>query len=147
MANIGTLLKSEITRLARKEVKAQIAALRKSGASYRRDIAILKRQVTDLQRQLAVANRATKRATKSAPNELAKARFSPKGLKSHRARLEMSAADYGRLAGVSGQSIYGWETGKTLPRQAQIGALAALRGLGRREALARLEAMTAKKRR
>jgi DNA-binding transcriptional regulator YiaG len=146
MANIGTLLKSEITRLARKEVKAQIAALRKSGASYRRDIAILKRQVTDLQRQLAVANRTSKRATRSQPNESAKARFSAKGLKSHRARLEMSAADYGRLVGVSGQSIYGWETGKTLPRQAQAGALAALRGLGKREALARLEAMTPRKR-
>jgi hypothetical protein len=39
MANIGALLKSEITRLARKEAKAQTATLRKLGASYRRDIA------------------------------------------------------------------------------------------------------------
>jgi DNA-binding transcriptional regulator YiaG len=141
MANIGVLLKSEITRLARKEVKAQTAALRKSGASHRRDIADLKRQVTELQRQLAVATRTRKRATQAESPESDKARFSAKGLKSNRARLELSAADYGRLAGVSGQSIYAWETGKTVPRQAQVGALAALRGMGKREALARLEAM------
>ena len=142
MANIGALLKSEITRLARKEVKAQTDTLRKSGAAYRRDIAALKRQLADLQRQLAVATRTSKRATQPASTRSDKARFSAKGLKSNRARLELSAADYGRLAGVSGQSIYGWETGKTVPRPAQMGALAALRGMGKREALARLEAMT-----
>lgn len=136
MANIGSLLKTEITRLARKEVKVQTDALRKSGASYRRDIAALKRQVTDLQRQLAASARTTKRTQYPEPTN---ARFSAKGLKSHRAKLGLSAGDYGRLAGVSGQSVYGWETGKTVPRQSQIAALAALRGLGKREALARLE--------
>ncbi|MCC8363612.1 helix-turn-helix domain-containing protein [Lysobacter sp. A6] len=139
MANIATLLKSEITRLARKEVKAQIEALRKSGASYRRDIAALKRQVTDIQRQLAVATRSSKRAAPSESTESAKVRFSAKGLKSHRAKLGLSAGDYGRLAGVSGQSVYGWETGKTMPRASQVAALAALRGLGKREAMALLK--------
>lgn len=147
MANIGTLLKSEITRLARKEVKAQIDALRKSGASYRRDIAALKRQVTDIQRQLAAAGRASRRPTPSKSTESAKVRFSGKGLKSHRAKLGLSASDYGRLAGVSGQSVYGWETGKTVPRQSQVAALAALRGLGKREAVARLEQQASPKKR
>lgn len=139
MASIATLLKSEITRLARKEVKAQTDALRKSSASYRRDIAALKRQVSDLQRQLASVVRASKRAAPSESTEKAKVRFSAKGLKSHRAKIGLSAGDYGRLAGVSGQSVYGWETGKTVPRQSQVAALAALRGLGKREALRLLE--------
>lgn len=141
MANIGTLLKSEITRLARKEVKAQTDALRKSGASYRRDIAALKRQVMDLQRQLAAVAKTNKRTQSPESAETTKVRFSAKGLKSHRAKLGLSANDYGRLAGVSGQSVYGWETGKTVPRQSQVAALAALRGLGKREAIARLEKM------
>lgn len=139
MANIGTLLKSEITRLARKEVKVQTDALRKSGASYRRDIAALKRQVTDLQRQLAAVAKTSKRTIQAETAEPTKVRFSAKGLKSHRAKLGLSAGDYGRLAGVSGQSIYNWERGKAIPRQSQIAALADLRGLGKREAIARLD--------
>lgn len=141
MANIATLLKSEITRLARKEVKAQTDALRKSGASYRRDIAALKRQVTDLQRQFAAVAKTSKRTIQAESAESTKVRFSAKGLKSHRAKLGLSAEDYGRLAGVSGQSIYNWESGKATPRQAQVAALAALRGLGKREAVTRLEQM------
>jgi predicted transcriptional regulator len=68
-------------------------------------------------------------------------RFSAKGMKSHRAKLGISAGDYGRLAGVSAQSIYNYETGKATPRQAQVAALLAVRSLGKREAMARLESM------
>ena len=51
------------------------------------------------------------------------------------------SADFGRLAGASGQSIYNWEAGKAVPRASQQAALAAVRGLGKREAAKRLEAM------
>ncbi|GMV82489.1 MAG: hypothetical protein AMXMBFR7_36730 [Planctomycetota bacterium] len=39
------------------------------------------------------------------------------------------------------RSIYIWESGKTKPRAAQVVALAALRGLGKREALERLRVL------
>jgi DNA-binding transcriptional regulator YiaG len=140
MPNIGVVLKSEITRLARKEIRSEVTALRKASVGYRRDIAALKRQVTDLQRQVAASHRAVKRALPAEPTTAAtKARFSAKALKSHRAKLGISASDYGRLAGVSGQSIYNYEAGKAEPRQSQIAALAAIRSLGKREAVARLE--------
>ena len=45
MPNIAAMLKQEITRLARKEVKAQTEAIRKANAQYRRDVAHLKRVV------------------------------------------------------------------------------------------------------
>jgi DNA-binding transcriptional regulator YiaG len=139
MPNVGALLKSEITRLARKEVRAEVIVLRKVSAGYRRDIATLKRQVADLQRQIAASTRASKRAKPAESTRSAKARFSAKGLKSHRAKLGLSAGDYGRLAGVSAQSIYNYEAGKAEPRQSRIATLAALRDLGKREAMARLE--------
>ena len=139
MANIGTVLKQEITRLARKEAKAAIEPLRKASATARRDVAALKREVADLQRQLRTARRAPAAAPAEAGD--APTRFSAKGLKSLRARTGLSAADFGRLAGVSGQSIYGWEAGKTTPGPKQRAALAGLRGLGKREALRRLEAL------
>jgi DNA-binding transcriptional regulator YiaG len=138
MPNIGVLLKSEITRLARKEIRGEVASLRKAGAGYRRDIAALKRQIADLQRS---ANRRSRRAESADSTQSTKMRFSAKGMKSHRAKLGISAGDYGRLAGVSAQSIYNYETGKATPRQAQVAALLAVRSLGKREAMARLESM------
>ena len=68
-----------------------------------------------------------------------KARFSPSWLKSHRQELGLSAADYAKLVGVSALSIYNWEQGKANPRQQQVAALSAIRGLGKREAWKRLE--------
>ena len=144
MANLGSLLKSEITRLARKEVKAQTEALRKASAGYRHEIAAMKRQVSDLQRQLAAVERGARRTQPAAApqgegSEPLKGRFTVGGLKTHRAKLGLSATDYGRLVGVSGQSIYNYESGKAVPRAPQVQAMLALRALGKRAALAKLE--------
>jgi len=48
------------------------------------------------------------------------------------------AKDYGKLIGVSGLTVYHWEAGKAKPRRRQLPAIAAVRGLGKREAAARL---------
>lgn len=66
-------------------------------------------------------------------------RFSPVWLKAHRDRLGLAAADYAELVGVSPQTIYNWEHGKSKTRKEQLAALAAIRGIGRREAERRLE--------
>jgi DNA-binding transcriptional regulator YiaG len=140
MANLSSILKSEITRLARKEIKTAVDPLRKANAGYRRDIAELKRQVASLQRDLKVASKPA-RAAAVVDDAPTATRFVPKGLKSLRARLGLSAADFGRLVGASGQSVYNWETGKAVPRASQQAALAAVRGIGKREAIKRLEAL------
>jgi len=49
-----------------------------------------------------------------------------------------------RRAPTSGQSIYNWERATATPRSSQLDALAALRRMGKREALARLEQLGAK---
>jgi transcriptional regulator with XRE-family HTH domain len=67
-----------------------------------------------------------------------------RGLRSHRDRLGLSAEQYGRLAGVSAQTIYSWERGTSTPRARQRASLAEVRGLGKREARARLEALSAR---
>lgn len=141
MPNLNALLKSEITRLARKEVRGEVVALRKASAGFRRDIAALKRQMSDLQRLVSSMNRSSGRARPAESEEPTKARFSAKGLKTHRAKLGLSAGDYGRLAGVSAQSIYNYEAGKASPRTSQIAALAGVRALGKREAMTRLSSM------
>jgi DNA-binding transcriptional regulator YiaG len=145
MPNIMTALKQEITRLARKEARSQTQVLKKMSAQYRRDIAALKRQVAKLQGQTVVLEKTVLKPMPQPPAAVAdKVRFSAKGLASQRKRLDLSAADYAKLVGVSGLSIYKWESGKTRPRQSQVAALAAVRGMSKKEVLARLAQGAAK---
>ncbi len=70
-------------------------------------------------------------------------RFTAKGLRSQRSRLGLSAADYGKLVGVTGQSIYSWERETSRPRKQQVARIASIRHLGKKEAHARLEQLAA----
>ncbi len=76
-----------------------------------------------------------------------KVRYSARSVRAQRKRLKLSAADYGKLVGVSGLTIYNWEHGKVRPRKAQLAGLVAVRGIGKRETMAKLDALKAKKRR
>lgn len=140
MSNFSSVLRGEIARIARKEIKGAVDPLRKANAGYRREIAELKRQVAALQKEQRSASKATRAAPVSAAKPETATRFQAKGLRSLRARLGLSAAEFGRLVGASAQSVYNWETGKAVPRAAQQAALVAVRGLGKREAAKRLDA-------
>ena len=148
MPNIGALLKQEIARLARREVRAQVQATKKASTQYRRHIAALRRQVGTLERQVTLLQRRVPDKAAAAPpgGPVQKMRFVAKGLKSQRARLGLSAADFGRLVGVSAQSVYNWEQGQAIPRAEQLAVIAARRGIGKREAQRVLEQVGAKKR-
>ncbi len=144
MANLAQVMKSEIARLARKEVRQETSALRKAATQHRKDIAELKRQIKQQQQLIArLQKQAAKqgKAVSSVEEPGEGIRFSAKGLRSHRQKLGLSAADYAALVGVSGQTIYLWERGKTKPRRSQLPAVAAVRKLGVREALRQLEEM------
>jgi len=140
MKKLTDALRDEINRLARKEVKARVTSLRSASAAYRREIAELKRVVRRLERRLEYVERQERRrAEKAPPKNLAEgAHFSAKGLRSHREKLGLSAADYGLLAGLSAQTIYSYERGESKPRPAQLAKLVAMRNLGTREAERRL---------
>jgi len=141
MPNIATVFKEEILRLARKEIRRQTNVFRKASAQYRKDIAEMKRRVADLQRKVVPLE---KQVLKNIPPQAAEVdadhvRFTAKGLRSQRQRLGLSAANYGKLIGVTGQTIYSWEQETSRPRKQQFAPIAALRHIGKREAQARLE--------
>lgn len=139
--NLATALKNEIARVARKEIKGETQQLKKASAQYRSDIAALKRRIADLER--AVSKFAKNAPLKAVPlpeevHRPLRMTFSPDGLASQRKRLGLSAQELGALIGVSGQSVYKWEQGKTKPRAAQLVALRGIRSLGKREAAKKL---------
>lgn len=140
MADIASAFKAEINRLAGKVVRQHVGPLRKLTAAHRREIAALKRHNVALERQVAELRRAeTKRAKPEPAVETAtRKRFGRKGLVTHRKKLGLSADHYGKLVGATGVSVYAWEAGKTTPSAHALQALAAVRGVGKREALQRL---------
>jgi hypothetical protein len=101
MTNIATVLKSEISRIARKEVRGETAAIKKTSSSYRTDIAAMKRRVQELEQ---LVRKLAKAVPKPAPRDPVEApsgklRFSAKGLAAQRKRLGLSAHDCGLLVG------------------------------------------------
>ena len=145
MPNIANLLKSEIARVARKQVRAETAGLKQAIAPYRAQIADLKRRTRDLEQQVRRLGRVTAKVASSSTAQEAEGernlRFSAKGLAAQRKRLGLSAQSFGALIGASGQSVYKWEEGKTRPRAKNLPAIAALRTMGKKEAAARLASL------
>lgn len=141
--NIATALKSEISRVARKEVRAEVSALKKASSKYRSDIAELKRRIAQLERLVGQLSKGSRRkAAEPADGATTRAtRYSAKNLAALRKKLDLSAADFGLLLGVSGASIYLWEQGETRPRPRNMPAISALRAMGKKAALAQLAAL------
>ncbi|MEO8124294.1 MAG: hypothetical protein ABI633_09615 [Burkholderiales bacterium] len=146
MPDIASVLKSEIARIARKEVRAELEGLKKSASTYRAEIAALKRRCDVLERTLRQLRKSAPKPVPAKSEESGKTlRFSPKGLASQRQRLGLSADACGLLLGASGQSVYNWEGGKARPRADHLAAIAALRGLSKTRAAEVLASRTARK--
>jgi DNA-binding transcriptional regulator YiaG len=146
MTNFAVALKDEIRRIARKEIRAQTGKQARAVAQYRREIARLKRQQRDQEKRISYLQSQRSETLPDTSQELDNAqRFSARSVRAQRRRTGFSAADYAKLVGVSPLTIYNWEHNKSRPRKGQFAALVALRGLGKREAIARLEQVSSAK--
>ena len=137
LPNIASVLKEEIARVARKALRGETLKLKQASTQHRSDIATLKRRLADLELQV-VRSRKARSPVSGPPDLVVPIRFSSKGLTAQRKRLGLSAGDMGLLLGVSGQTVYSWESGESRPRRQNMSAIAAVRKLGRKEASARL---------
>ena len=138
MPNIAQLLKDEISRLARKEVRAastplqqQIRELKKANRQQREAIDLLLRRVDQLQ---ALTSSPTDKILKApAIKDDRQIRLSGISIKKHRKRLGLSQGELGQLLNVSTNTIVRWEQDKSKPREAYRAGIAQLRTMGVRE--------------
>ena len=142
MPNVVQVLREEITRLARKEVRTACDPLRKQVRTLRQTVKGQQETITKLERALA------KMATVSSDNsasldspeeETTRARVTPASIKRHRNRLKLSQAELGTLLDVSTNTIVRWEAGTSKPRVQYRAALLKMRDLGRRDVTKMLE--------
>ena len=147
MPNIASLLKAEISRVARKEVRLVFDAVKKSAAAQRAEIVSLRKRLTELERQLKAQGREFRRpvenkaAAKSVVTDAGGLRFRASGMAANRERLGLSARDFGLLVGATAQAVNAWESGRSKPDGANLAAIAALRGVGKRDVETRLSAL------
>ena len=149
MPNIGSMLKQEIARLSRRELRGEMQATKKASTQYRHHIAALRRQLGALERQVATLQRRVgsghrAEATASSEDGAPKLRFAANRLRAQRAKHGLTAGEYAKLLGVSEQTIYNWEHGTHRPGRDRLAVIAELRGLGKRAVQARLEEMPGK---
>lgn len=153
MPTFADTLKTEVARIARRELKGELDAVRKTNATQRSDIAALKREVKTLQVRLAKAERVTRKTaaivlTASPPPTEPASRSRVGGLGSFnhqafadfRARLQITQTEMGRLVEASSLSVWKWESGKAQPRAGALLRIQAAMKLGKRQAVAKAKA-------
>jgi len=148
MGKVESIIKSEIIRLAKGE-------MRKVSIPLGRDVRLLKNTVSQLRKSVLSLERFAAQKQKelskreirleAPPEEIKQSRFSPRLLQSLRKRLGITQKELAILAGVSLGAAHLWETGKFRPKENKMGVLVALRKLNRREVRELLEQKRARK--
>lgn len=142
MPNIAKVIKDETSRIARKECRLAVAPLRKSANISRRTFADLKRRLAALEkiceRFEALSAKAPQPQVEPASGE--KSRITARGMRSLRRKLRLTGKQFARLLGVTSKIVYQWEKqeGPLRVRNTTRAAILSIRGLGAKEAKARL---------
>jgi DNA-binding transcriptional regulator YiaG len=142
MGKVEGIIKSEMVRLAKREVRKisvplgrDVRALKITVSQLRKTVSGLERFATHQQKELEKEGV----ALKATPEEVKMSRFSPRLIRSLRERLGLTQKEMATLAGVTIGAVYQWESGKFEPRGEKKAVIVALRKLGRREARKLLE--------
>lgn len=146
MPNFNIALKNEIARVARKELRDELATLRKSSATLRADVSNLRKQVKALDVTLRTLGRSIAKPPKPAQPDAAPARedrkvagvFNPESLLAKRHELGLTQVQMAKLLGVSSLTQYKWESGQAVPRASKLPGILTVLALGKRAALAKL---------
>ena len=144
MSNVAKALKTEISRISRKEAKSAVDPIAKSNTGLKKIVADLKKRLATLEKEnkrlLAGVKKEKTEAPPTPAEQSKKARITSTTIRSLRSRLGLSQADFGKLAGVTTGAVYLWETkeGPLNLRDKTKAALLSVKGMGAREAKERL---------
>jgi DNA-binding transcriptional regulator YiaG len=140
--SLAAALRAEVRRQSRQEIKKaqvrirrvqrQMTELRKTPQGQARVLASMRRRLAGLRSGIRQAGTTVRRAGPQ---------LAPPAIRAVRDRMRMTREQFAKLVGVSPGSIFGWESGRTLPRRGSIGRLLELRKVGVRAARAQLKSL------
>ena len=147
MPDVASVLRDEIRRLTRKEIRTSVDPLKKQ-------VVALTRRLREAERAIVRLQRSTQRAIDAVAGQTGaivpepdsqeggrQIRVSAASVLKHRERLGLTQREMAELVGVATGTVVRWEQGQNSPRGASREAFARLRQMGVREAQDRLEKM------
>jgi DNA-binding transcriptional regulator YiaG len=133
MGKLEGIIKEEIIRLAKREMRAKFVPLRRDVRSLKITASQLRKSVAGLQRLVnqQAKQMGPKPVAEVTPEDMKKARISPRLIKSLRKHLGISQRELAKLVGVTVGAVFQWEKGKFEPKDDKKKLLIGLRKLGR----------------
>jgi DNA-binding transcriptional regulator YiaG len=145
MANLSSVLKSEIIRISKKEISAAIKPLKDANISLKKTVTELKKRISALESEnkKLLLNTTKKEEPQSVPENVENLRITSKTVHSLRKKLGLSQEMFGKLLGVSSNAVHTMEhkKGQLKPRTATLTKLLEIKSMGKREVLKILEGM------
>ena len=142
MGKVEGVIKSEIVRLAKKEVRKVSRPLGRDLRSLKSVVSQLRRTVSGLQRITTSQQKELqkgKAVLEAPPEEVKESRFSPRLIRSLRRHLDITQKELAVLTSVTVGAVHLWESGQFKPSMKKKAVMVALRKLGRREVRKLLE--------
>jgi DNA-binding transcriptional regulator YiaG len=134
MAKIEGIIKSEIMRLAKREVRAVFRPLKREVWQMRTKLSNLSRGIASLDRMAKELHlEESKPKLEATPGEIKASRLTPERIQGLRKKLGISQRELGILIGASTGAVLSWEKGKFRPMEKKKAALIAVRKLKKRE--------------
>jgi DNA-binding transcriptional regulator YiaG len=144
MAKIESVIKAEIVRLAKREMRSAFLPMK-------REVRQMSIRLSGLSKAISSLNRLTKdlglekakAKLEASPEEVKTSRITPDRIRGLRKKLGISQREMGILTGASMGAVVSWERGKFKPRGDKKTALVPLRKLGKRKVKELLRQKTA----
>jgi DNA-binding transcriptional regulator YiaG len=134
MAKIEGVLKSEIVRLAKREIRSTFIPLRREVRTMRLKLSGLSRGILSLNRMTKELHlEEAKPKLEATPEEVKASRLTPDRIRGLRKKLGISMRELGLLIGVTTWAVLMWEKGKFKPKAEKKAALVALKKFRKRE--------------
>ena len=134
MPKIEKIIKSEIKRLAKRQVRTEFLPCKREVRQLRVKLSGLSKGILSLERmakELHLGEAGPKLA--ATPEEVKASRLTPERISRFRRKLGISQRELGILSGATTGAVLSWEKGKFRPRGEKKAALVALRKLKKRE--------------
>jgi len=147
MGKLEALVKAEILRLARGEIRGATRPLQHDVRVLKGSLSRVRKSVIALERIAAQAEKQIQKEKpqlQASPEEVKASRLSPRLIQTLRKHLGISQKELANLVGVTVGAVTQWESGNFRPTDAKKAILVGLRKLGRREVRELIEKMGTK---
>jgi DNA-binding transcriptional regulator YiaG len=134
LGKLESTIKSEIQRLAKREIRGTFIPLRREVRAIRMKLSNLSKAFSSLNRLAKEQlQKVPKKELEATPEEVKASRLTPERIRRLRNKLGISMRELVILTGSSLTAVLSWEKGKFKPRGEKKAALVALRKVRKRE--------------